>query len=208
MAGWRIGGVGILAPITRDLLEEAIDHAEMVMEVRVQGRAEAMEKAHGPHEHGGGGPGEASFRVARRARRGMGRTAPTIEVGMGAGRWPGWWCGPPDVPVSGTGLCGHRQPPGVEGSEALHLGVKEVPGSGGERGEGPGASGRDLDLVRPVDGWKTVKCSGQEYAIEPMSRGRMRRLGGPETDQDEIKRISRTRKERSDSLSSVGSSSR
>jgi hypothetical protein len=46
-------GFWILAPITRGLLEEAIDHTEMKMEVRIEAGAEAVEEAHGTE--GGGG---------------------------------------------------------------------------------------------------------------------------------------------------------
>jgi hypothetical protein len=48
-------------------------------------------------------------------RGGLG-AAPTIGLGTGAGRWPGWWCGPPGLPVSASGLCGHRQPPASRGA--------------------------------------------------------------------------------------------
>ena len=37
-------GFWILALITRDLLEEAVDHAQMVVKVGVQRRAEAMQE--------------------------------------------------------------------------------------------------------------------------------------------------------------------
>jgi hypothetical protein len=61
------------------------------------------------HGIGLGGQGEVGLQVFTDdavERGGLG-TATAIGLGMGAGRWPGWWCGPPGFPVCGADLYGH-----------------------------------------------------------------------------------------------------
>ena len=48
-------------------------------------------------------------------RCGLG-AAPAIGLRMGAGRWPGWWCGPPDLPARRMGLNRHQRPPASRGT--------------------------------------------------------------------------------------------
>jgi len=40
---------------------------------------------------------------------------PPVGLGMGAGRWPGWWCRPTGFSVNSPGLCGHCRPPESRG---------------------------------------------------------------------------------------------
>jgi hypothetical protein len=62
--------------------------------------------------------------------------APAIGLGMGAGRWPGWWCGPPRPSVSGAGLCGHRWSPASRGARRSYSTSRRAEGWGrGMEGE-------------------------------------------------------------------------
>jgi hypothetical protein len=82
-------GFWILARITRDLLEEAIDHAEMKMEVGVQGRAEAVQKADGPERcmgwcGGRGLPQGGLEGPEQNVKDGAGGAGPVVEKGSEA----------------------------------------------------------------------------------------------------------------------------
>ena len=80
-------------------------------------------------------------------------TAPTIGLGMGAGRWSGWLCGPPGLPASRVGLNRHQRPPGSRGVE---LGVptsRTAEGwGGGMVGKGPGPATGGKVLSGPARG--------------------------------------------------------
>ena len=68
-------------------------------------------------------------------RGGLG-TAPTIGLGVGVSRWPGWWCGPPGFPAGRVGLNRHQRSPA---SREVELGVptsRTAEGWGGRMGEG------------------------------------------------------------------------
>jgi len=68
--------------------------------------------ADGAHGIGLMGQGEVGLQVLpddAMQRGGLG-TASAIGPGMSTGRWSGRWSGPPGIPLSGAGLCGHRQP--------------------------------------------------------------------------------------------------
>jgi len=76
-------------------------------------------------------------------RGGLG-AAPTIGLGMGAGRWPGWWCRPPGFPVSGAGLCGHWRPSASRKAGSLVSTSRTADGWGGRMGGGVGEALRPL----------------------------------------------------------------
>jgi hypothetical protein len=82
-------GFWILAPITRGLLEEAIDHTEMKMEVRIEAGAEAVEEAHGTEGGGGwsggtGLPEGGSESPEEDMQDGAGGPGPVVEEGSEA----------------------------------------------------------------------------------------------------------------------------
>jgi hypothetical protein len=60
----------------------------------------------------------------------------TIGVGMGVGRWPGWWCGPPGLPASRVGLNRHQRPSASRGARRLVSTSRTSDGWGGGMGEG------------------------------------------------------------------------
>ena len=62
--------------------------------------------------------------------------APTIGLGTGAGRWPGWRSGPPGLPVGGVSLCGHQWPLTSTGTVEYVSTSKREMGRGGGMGKG------------------------------------------------------------------------
>jgi hypothetical protein len=62
--------------------------------------------------------------------------APTIGLGMGAGRRPGWRSGPPGLPVGGVSLCGHQWPLTSMGTVEYVSTSKREMGRGGGMGKG------------------------------------------------------------------------
>ena len=70
-------------------------------------------------------------------RGGLG-AAPAIGLGMGGGGWPGRWCGPPGLSVSGAGLGGHRQPLASRGARSRVSTSRTANGWGGGMEKGAG----------------------------------------------------------------------
>ena len=62
--------------------------------------------------------------------------APTIGLGMGVGRRPGWRSGPPGLPVGGVSLCGHQWPLTSTGTVEYGSTSKREMGRGGGMGKG------------------------------------------------------------------------
>ena len=81
------GGSGLgLTRVTLNLLEEAIDHAEMKVKVGVEAGAEAMEKAHGSEGGIGWGSGTGLSQGGLKGpeedvQHGGGGPGPVVEVG-------------------------------------------------------------------------------------------------------------------------------
>jgi hypothetical protein len=126
-----------LIRVILDLLEEPVHDAQVVVVVGIEARAEAMEKAHGTHGIGLVGQGEVALQVFpddAMQRGGLG-AASTVGLGMGAGRWPGWWCGPPGFSLSGMGLCGHRRPLASRGESRSVSTTRRANAWGGGMGE-------------------------------------------------------------------------
>jgi hypothetical protein len=101
-----IGGFRIR--VTLNPLEEPIDHAHVVVKVRVQRRAEAMEKAHGP-EGGGSWSGGTGLPES-------GLEGPKENVKDGAG-------GPRPVMEEGSEALGYGEDPladGHVGNDMVH----------------------------------------------------------------------------------------
>jgi hypothetical protein len=71
----------------------------------------------------------------REVLEGPGRDEGSQGLSMGAGRWPGWWCGPPGYSLSGTGLCGHRRPLASRGEGRSVSTTRRAKAWGGGMGE-------------------------------------------------------------------------
>ena len=63
-AGIRAGGVVLVIRAWLDLLEEAVNHDEMKVKVRIQRGTEAVQEAQRSEGGGGGAVGQASLSVA------------------------------------------------------------------------------------------------------------------------------------------------
>jgi len=62
--------------------------------------------------------------------------APAIGLCVEVGRWSGWVCGPPGVPVSRVGLNRHQQPPTSSGARRLVSTSRTADDWGGGMGRG------------------------------------------------------------------------
>ena len=117
--------------------------------------------AHGAHGVGTAGQGEVGLQVLPDDAvqgGGLGPAAP-VGLGMGAGRRPGRWRGPPGLSLSGTGVCGHRRPLASRGAKRC------VSTSADE------AKGLDSEVVAALHGRQTDVRGDRLYVLASVPGG-------------------------------------